>query len=275
VLTSRLAILAAAILWSTAGAAIKLCGLDGFQIASGRSAVAALVIFALFPSARALPTRRTLAVAVAYAATVVLFVLATKHTTAANAIFIQDTAPLYVMLLSPLVLRERPTRQELAAAPVYACGLGLFFFDQLSPGQLTGNLLAVASGVAFASCIVGLRWVRGSDLAAVAWGNVIAAAGALPFALGGPAPTTLDLGLLLFLGTFQLGFSYALFSIGLRHVSAIEASLLMLLEPVLNPVWTFLLAGERPGPWALAGGAVILAATLWRTLPKAESRAGA
>src|SRR5512144_2660943 len=145
-LRSRLLLLAAAVLWSTAGAAIKSCGLDGWQISGGRSLVAALFLFAVVREARVRPTLRALAVSVAYAFTVVLFVLATKLTTAANAIFIQDTAPLWVLVLSPWLLRESPTRGELASVPVYATGLALFFVDELSPGQLAGNLAALASG---------------------------------------------------------------------------------------------------------------------------------
>jgi drug/metabolite transporter, DME family len=265
-LRSRLLLLAAATLWSTAGAAIKLCGLSGWQIAGGRSLVAGLFLLAAVPAARARPTLRTLAVAVAYALTVVQFVLATKLTTAANAIFIQDTAPLWVLLLSPWLLRERPTRGELLAVPVYAVGLALFFLDDLSAGQLLGNVVALSSGVAFALSILGLRLIRGEGPAALVWGNLLAAAIALPFWPSGPTPSAMDLGLVLYLGVFQLGLSYLLFSRGLERTPAVEASLLVLLEPVLNPIWTFLLAGERPGPWAIAGGAIVLAATAWRTI---------
>jgi len=266
-------ILAAATLWSTAGAAIKLCGLGGWQINLGRSAVAALFLAAVIPGARRRPDRSLAWVAVAYAFTVLLFVLANKATTSANAIFLQDTAPLWVLLLSPVLLHERPSRGELLSAPLFLVGLLLFFLDQLSPGQTVGNVIAVGSGVAFALCIMGLRKLGPRNVAAVVWGNALAAALSLPMALRGPAPTVKDLGIVLFLGIFQLGLSYALFARGLRHTPAVEASLLALVEPVLNPVWTFLLAGERPGPWAIRGGAIILAATLWRTLaPWIETR---
>jgi len=272
--SSRLQILLAAVLWSTAGAAIKSCGLDGWQIASGRSLVAGLFLLLLVPEARRRPSRRTWLVAVAYAFTVVLFVLATKLTTAANAIFIQDTAPLWVLLLSPWLLAERPTRSELLAVPVYAIGLGLFFLDELSAGQLAGNLVALASGVAFGLSIIGLRLVRHDGPAALVLGNLVAAAAALPIALSGPAPTPLDLALVGYLGVFQLGLSYLVFSRGLLGTPAVEASLLVLLEPVLNPIWTFLVAGERPGPWAIAGGAIVLAATAWRAIaPAWQARA--
>ena len=276
-LRPRLEILAAAVLWSTAGAAIKLCALTGWQIAGGRSLVAGLFVFAFFPESRRLPGWRVLLVSVSYTATVVFFVLATKLTTAANAIFIQDTAPLWVLLLSPWLIHERPTRGELLAVPIYGLGLGLFFLDELSAGQKLGNLVALVSGVAFAFSIVGLRHVKGAGNSAIAWGNLLAAAVALPLWTQGPVPRALDLALLLYLGVFQLGLAYVLFSKGLHGTPAVEASLLALLEPVLNPIWTFLLAGERPGPWAIAGGAIVLAATAWRTLQPslAARRAGA
>ena len=265
-LRSRLYLLAAAVLWSTAGAAVKLSSLSAWQIASGRSLVAALVLALAIPSGRRLPSRRGFAAAVAYAATVVLFIIANKLTTSANAIFLQDTAPLYVLLLSPLLLRERPSRGELAAVPVFLLGLSLFFLDKLDPGQFWGNVIALGSGLAFSLCILGLRAVGEEGSSVLVWGNVIAGFSVLVPALGGPSPTTLDLGLLVFLGVFQLGLAYTLFQRGLRETPAVEASLLILLEPVLNPVWTFLFTGERPGPWALVGGTIILLATAWRTL---------
>jgi len=269
-------ILAAAALWSTAGAAIKLCSLNAWQISLGRSLVAACVLWLFLPGARARPSRGTWVVAAAYAVTVVLFTVANKLTTSANAIFLQDTAPLYVLLLSPLLLHERPSRGELLSAPLFLLGLLLFFKDKLTPGQLSGNLIALASGVAFALCILGLRRLGGSNAPALLLGNLLAGAASFPGAVGGPPATAQDLGIVLFLGVFQLGLSYALFSRGVRHTPATEASLLVLLEPVLNPVWAFLLAGERPGPWALAGGSLVLLGTLWRTLaPWLETRAQA
>ncbi len=265
-LRCRLLILAAALLWSTAGAAIKRCGLDAWQIAGGRSLVAALLLFLAVREARARPSRRVLLVAGTYSVTVILFVVATKLTTAANAIFIQDAAPLWVLLLSPWLLREHPTRGELLAIPVYGLGLGLFFVDELAPGQAAGNVAALVSGVAFAFAILGLRLLRDEGPAALAWGNVIAAAVTLPLWPRGTSASPADLALVAYLGIFQLGLAYLAFSRGVTGTPAIEASLLILIEPVLNPIWTFLAAGERPGPWSIAGGAVVLAATAWRTV---------
>ncbi len=273
-LRSRLLLLAAAALWSTAGAAMKLSHLSGWQIAGGRSLVAALFLFAAFPEARRRPGPGLWLTALAYAGTVVPFTLANKLTTAANAIFLQDAAPLWVLLLSRFMLNERQGRGALLSMPVFALGLGLFFVDELGPGQLAGNLLAIGSGVAFALCIVGLRRAGESGVAAIAAGNLLAALLTVPFWFSGPAPTGTDLLLVLYLGVFQLGLAYLLFVRGLTGTSALEASLLVLLEPVLNPVWTFLVVGERPGPWALVGGTIVLGATVWRTVAPAAQYAG-
>jgi drug/metabolite transporter (DMT)-like permease len=268
-LRSRLLLLAAAALWSTAGAAMKLCGLNALQITGGRSLVAGLFLAAVLPEARRLPSRRMLVAIAGYVATVALFSTANKLTTAANAIFLQSTAPVWVLLLAPLLSSERPGRGEVLAIPVYALGLGLFFLDELQPGQLAGNLVALAAGFTFALCIVGVRRAREDAQAALMWGNLLAAALVLPFWSRGPAARPIDLVLLAYLGVFQLGLAYLCFGRGVARVPALEASLLVLLEPILNPIWTFLFAHERPGPWALTGGAVVLAATAWRTIAPA------
>lgn len=232
----------------------------------GRSLFAAALLFAMFPGARRRPPRATWWVCTAYAVTVTLFVAATKLTTAANAIFLQDTAPLWVLLLSPMILRERPGRAELLSVPVYGIEVVLFFADQLVPGQLDGNLIATASGISFALCVIGLRYVRDGQEGIMAWGNVLAVALALPFAVQGSAPIIHDLGIVAFLGVFQLGLAYAAFGRGIRQVSAVEASLLVLAEPIFNTILTFLIVGERPGRYAIIGGVFVLAAAAWRTL---------
>lgn len=251
---------------------MKLCQLSGWQIAGGRSLIAGLFLLGYVKEARARPSLPVLLAAAAYAATVVSFSVANKLTTAANAIFIQDTAPLWVLLFSPVLLGERASRAEILAVPVYGLGLALFFLDELSPGQLLGNLVALGSGLAFALCIIGLRRVREMGAAALVSGNLLAAISTLPFWLSGPVPSLADIGIVGYLGVFQLGLAYLLFSRGIVKTPALEASLLILLEPVLNPIWTFLLVGERPGPWALAGGAIVVAATAWRTLAPVLSR---
>ncbi len=282
-LAPRLEVLAAAVLFSTGGVAIKALTLTGWQVACLRSAIAAVALLVLLPGARRLLHRlgwRMAGVGLAYGATLVLFVVGNKLTTAANTIFLQDTAPLYVLLLAPWLLGERTRRRDVLYMVALAGGLALFFVgrrvpDALAPDPFAGNLVAVAAGVTWGLTLLGLRALgRGADgdtgAAAVLLGNLFACALALPAALAAPAGLAaarpLDVALLVFLGVFQVALAYVFLTRAFRRIGALEASLLLLVEPVLNPVWTWLVHGEEPGPWGLAGGAVILAATAGKTL---------
>ena len=272
-LAGRLELLGAAVLFSTAGAAIKAASLTGWQVACFRAGIAALVVAALVPAARRGWSARTAAVATAYAATAILFVQANKMTTAANVIFIQAASPLWIAALGPWLIGERLRRRDLPVMLALVAGLGLFALGTPpESGTATdprlGNVLATFCSVTVAVMMMGLRWLGagsgGTAAGAVVLGNLMAFAAALPFALplaAGPA----DAALLAYLGVFQIGVAYVLLLRALRHVSAIEASLLLFVEPVLSPVWAFLVHGERPGPWAIAGGALILAATAAKT----------
>ena len=271
---ARLLVLLTALLFSTGGAAIKACTLGSWQVACFRSGIATLALLACVPAARRRPTRATLLVSLAYAATVILYVSATKLTTAANAIFLQSTAPLWLLLLSPLLLKEPVRARELVLLAVVAAGLGLVLAGherpQVSaPDPLHGNELALASSVTFALLLAGLRWLaaHGSGpMPAVLQGNALACLLALPFALPSPHVSGADLGVLLFLGVFQIGLAYALLCAAVPHVPALAASLLLLIEPALNPLWTWITQGEEPSGGAIAGGALILAATVVHAL---------
>jgi drug/metabolite transporter (DMT)-like permease len=271
----RLLILAAAVLFSTGGAAIKSASLTSWQVACFRSGVAAVVVLLLVPASRRLWDYRVWVAAAAYAATMILFVTANKLTTAANAIFIQSTAPLYLLVLGPWLLKEPIRQKDLAFMAVVATGLSLFFLGSeriaaTAPNPATGNLLALISGVTWAFTIAGLRWLgrKQSDdlsLGMVTAGNLMAFGVCLPLALpvvhwGAP-----DLAVVGYLGVFQIGLAYVCISKGIRKVPAFEASSLLLVEPALNPLWAWLVHGEIPSAGALAGGALILAATLVRS----------
>lgn len=281
-MTSRLQVLGAALLFSTGGAAIKATALTAWQVAGFRSGIAALAVFLLVPAARRGWTWHVVPVGVAYASTLVLFVAANKLTTSANAIFLQSTAPLYMLLFGPLLLKEHVRRRDLVfMAPVFL-GLLLFFVGSEAPGQTApnprlGNVFAVVSGVTWALTIVGLRWLsnraagEGSGLPTVVAGNLIAFFACLPAALpvaSAGAGDWLGIG---YLGVFQIGAAYVLLTAGVRHVTALEASVLLMLEPALNPVWAWLVHGETPGPWSIAGGVLILGATILRTLADTRS----
>jgi drug/metabolite transporter (DMT)-like permease len=272
----RLQLVAGAVLFSTAGAAIKACALTSWQVASFRAGVAAIAVMVLVPAARRGVSARAALVGLAYAVTVVLFVLANKLTTAASTIFLQATSPLYIVLLQPLLLRERVAKSDIAALAALCAGLvlvlrGVPAAGPTAPDPALGNVLAAVSGGTSALMMVGLRWLaRGTDEssgaapAAVVLGNVFAFAAVLPMALPVTHARGVDWLLLVYLGVFQIGVAYALLLSALRHVAALEASLLLFLEPVLSPVWAWLFQDERPGAWTLAGGAVILATTAVR-----------
>ncbi|HUP21392.1 MAG TPA: DMT family transporter [Thermoanaerobaculia bacterium] len=280
-------VIATAVLFSTGGAAIKLTQLGAWQVAGGRAAVAAIAILLLAPGSRRGWNWRTLMVGAAYAATVLLYVHSNKLTTAAATIFLQSTAPLFVILLSPLLVGETPRRRDLLFAPAFALGLALCFLDRTgatttAPQPMLGNALALAGGLTYGLTLLGLRALGrppepaameprvgegragNPGLAAVACGNVIAAVVSLPWALPVHEISSTDVGVLLFLGVFQIGLAYALMTRALRHLTAVEGALLLLFEPVLNPLWAALLLGELPGPWTSAGGMVLVGATAYK-----------
>jgi DME family drug/metabolite transporter len=282
-LAARLQLLGAAALFSTGGAAIKSTHLTGWQVACCRSAVAALALWLMLPAARRRPRPAVLLVSVAYAATMLLFVLANKLTTAASTIFLQATAPLYILLLAPWLLGERITRRDFAFMLAVAAGLGLLFADfgagsATAPRPRLGNLLAGFSGLTWAFSLVGLRRLErrregdrvspssGTAAIALVWGNLLAALFAFPVAVtsswSSGGALLHDGSIVLYLGVFQIGLAYVALTRAIAEVPALEASLLLLLEPVLNPIWAWLIHGERPGALALAGGGVILLATL-------------
>ena len=272
---NRLLLVAAGLLFSTGGAAIKAASLTGWQVASFRSGLAAIVLLAAIPNARRKWHWRMLGVAMAYAATLILFVLANRLTTSANAIFLQSTAPLYVLLLGPLLLHEPIRRADLVYMLAVGAGLTLFFAGSettvaTAPDPRRGNLLALGSGVTFALVLTGLRWQgrqggAESGIATVAAGNLIACAVVLPMALPLHNFTARDAAVILYLGAAQVGLAYWCLTRALRHVPAFEATTMLQVEPAMNPVWSWLAHGERPSLWAFAGGAVIVAATLLNT----------
>ncbi len=272
---ARLSVLAAALLFSTGGAAIKGTAMTGFQVAGLRSGVAALAIALFLPAARRGFSLALLPGAVAYAATLVSFVVANKLTTSASAIFLQSTAPIWVLLLAPLLLGEAIRRADLPYVALAAVGLLLVFLGSRSPlatapHPALGNALGLASGFCYALLMVLLRRLSrgGRDrlLAAMVLGNTIAFLACLPFALPFERVSARDAASIVYLGVFQISLAYWLFTRGLHALSALEVALLGLLEPVLNPLWTWILAGERPSALALAGGATMIAALAARAV---------
>ncbi|HEX8282510.1 MAG TPA: DMT family transporter [Pyrinomonadaceae bacterium] len=269
-------VLAAALLWSTGGLFIKATpGLSAYQLSFGRSLLAALTV-AYFTRREGFRVNSVTVVAAAfYAALLLLFVMATKMTTAANAIFLQYTAPVYVLVFEPLIFREKYRRSDFLVVAACVVGIALFFVGRLRPEEMRGNLLALLSGLCFAAFILLIRLPRAGRVnraSSIIYGNLLLAAACAPaFFRGFHKVTASDLGVILFLGVVQIGLAYTIFTRGIeRGVRSLDAGLVGYVEPVSNPLWVYLFIGERPSGWAMLGGAVIIAAVLAHTVALAR-----
>lgn len=264
-------VVAAALLWSTGGIGIKAIADPPLKVAFYRSLFAALGLLALFGrrvwGARRWRSTATFATAVvSYGACLTTFVVATRWTTAANAIFLQYAGVVWVLLLAPWVLREPMRGRDAAAVAAALGGMALFFVGRFEARGMAGNAMALLSSVFFAALILALRREGEAGEAAITWGNAATAAGLLPFVAGDLALSPRSFVTLACLGLFQIALAYVCFVRGLSRVTATQASLTGMLEPVANPIWVLLFLGERPSLPALAGGAIVLAAIAWHTL---------
>ncbi len=260
------AIAGCAILWSSAGLFIKIVSWNPFAIAGVRSFIGALVILAFVRKLRFTWSFAQIAGAVCYAACMIGFVSANKLTTAANAILLQYTAPLWVAAFGWIFLKEKAGVLDWVTIAVVLGGMVLFFLDKLTAGGMLGNLLAIASGIFFAGAIVSFRAQKdGSSIESILLSHGLTIIVSIPFLWQG-SPTLAGWGGLAFLGVFQIGISSLLLSYGVKRVTALQSILTAVLEPIFNPVWVFLVLGERPGPRALVGGVIILAAVTTRSV---------
>lgn len=263
-----LLLVSTAVLWSMGGMLIKLVNLNPMAIAGMRSAIAALFIMALYKRPNFKFTKFNLLGSFAYAATVIMFVSANKFTTAANAILLQYTAPVYVALFGSWFLGEKINRLDWIAIFLTLAGMSLFFLDELSAGNMFGNILAILSGVAFAWLILLSRKQKDQKpIDSIIYGNIMTAVIGLPFMFEKVPDTNSIMGLLL-LGTLQLGLSYILYSIAIKDATAIEGILILIIEPLLNPVWVLFAIGETPGYWAIIGGIIVISSVTMRSTVK-------
>jgi DME family drug/metabolite transporter len=270
-------VLAAVLLWSTGGLFIKLTELDAFQVTFFRSLFAAVTVAILTRKDGFRIDAFGIATSAVYAALLLLFVWATKKTTAANAIFLQYTAPIYILILGPFLIGERFRIRDLVTVAVVLAGMSLFFVGQLRLDDYQGNIAALFSGLFLGLYILLLRHPRAERLnptVAVIYGNFLLAAITLPAGLRAlPTLTMKDFAAVLFLGVIQIGISYILFIKGVRGgTRPLDASLIGFLEPLLNPVWVFIFVGEEPSKWAIAGGAIIVSAIALHTIRQYRGR---
>lgn len=262
-----IAVAIAALLWSTGGIFIKLVSGSSFLIAFYRSIFTLAIFLILFKQKNFVFNRKSFFAGISYSGILILFVTATKLTTAANAIFLQYTAPIYVLILEPILLKTKLRKINVVTIAACFFGMSLFFFGKISAGSMNGNLVALASGVALASFLLLMR--NNSEehqLPSIFLGNVCIVVLCSFSVVNSTLPTLEEFAMLAFLGIFQIGIAYAVFTYGLQRVEAVEASLIAMIEPVLNPVWVFIWYGEQPSVYAIAGGIIILIAIGLRSM---------
>ncbi len=265
----------AAVLWSTGGLFIKATSLDAFELTFWRSLLAALTVMIFTRREGYGFNRVTMLAAVLYAALLLLFVLATKLTTAANAIFLQYTAPVYVLLLEPVLYKERFRLRDIAVIAACVIGMSLFFVGKLRPQDVNGNIAALFSGACFAGYFLLLRHPQArlvNKASSVIYGNLLLALVCAPAGL--KASYTMsqrDVLIVLYLGIVQIGFAYTLFTTGMaRGARSLDAGIVGYIEPVLNPLWVYIFLREQPSSWALTGGSIIITAVICHTLYSAR-----
>ena len=273
----------AVLLWSTGGLFIKLTTLDAYQVTFFRSLLAGITVLIITRKNGLRINGFGIFASIIYATLLFLFVWATKHTTAANAIFLQYTAPIYILILAPFVIGEKFHLRDLVTVIFCIAGMSLFFVGDLTIGDYQGNIAALGSGVFLGLYIMLLRHPKAigmNSVITVIYGNFLLALVTLPWGVAALATITwLDAAAVGFLGIFQIGISYILFIKGVTGgTRPLDASIIGFIEPLLNPVWVFLFVGEQPSKWAILGGAIIIATVVAHTFNqywgKTETLAG-
>lgn len=259
-------ILIAAALLSTGGLLLKLVDLPPMTIAGSRAIVSTIVVWLYVKKPNFTFSKAQLSGAICYSLMVIGFIVANKWTTAANAIVLQFSAPIWVAILGVWILKEKIRGYDIIAIVFVAIGMLLFFIDDVDGGNLAGNIVAVLSGVALAGVTISLRFQKNeSPVETTLLGHIFTAIVGLPFIFG-VVFTTMDIIGILLLGVFQLGIAYIFYSIAIKHLTALEAILIMFLEPILNPIWVFMVVGERPSFLSIVGGLIVLITIIFRSI---------
>ena len=267
--TSYTILIIAALMWSLGGLFIKLVNLNPMAITGIRSLGAAVVLLIYIKKPKLYWNRYFFTGVLAYSMMVILYVISIRLTTAANAIFLEFTAPLYVVVFGYFLLNERINRFDIFAMVIIFLGMGLFFMDELSFYGFWGNILALLAGVCLALVTVLIRKEKESAFEIVFFGNALTTIICLPFIIQGFSSTTqVDWFIIFGLGILQLGIPYLLYTTALKYVSALDAILVGMLEPVFNPIWVYIFVGEAMGEWALIGAALVIIGTLGRVIIK-------
>ena len=270
-----------AVLWSTSGYLLILVDWNPLAITGTRSFFALAPMMIMFGKPRPIWKKpegehklsiAPIMAALCYAATLFMFVTANRLTTAANVIMLQYTAPVYVAFMSAFILKEKVRKQDVITVTIVMSGMLLFFVGDMDPRGIWGNLLALASGVTLAGMAVSLRMMKNNTeirpADPIIWGNIICVLLGLPFVIYYDLPGPVSwLGLAL-LGFFQLGLSYCLYVKAVKHVTALELTLVPIVEPLLNPIFVAIFAFQVPGVFAIVGGIIVVSAVTWNLVEK-------
>jgi drug/metabolite transporter (DMT)-like permease len=263
--SATLLMVVTALLWSLGGLLIKMVNCHPLAISGLRSAIAVIFILFLVRKPHFTWSFPQIAGAISFSSTVIMFVLATKFTTAANAILLQYVAQLLIITVIGIwMLKEKTRLIDVIAIVFIFGGMVLFFLDNLSAGGLMGNIFGIIAGISFGFLFIFARMQKeGSPVETILLGNILTAIIGVPFTFVQFPDASSWIGILL-LGVVQLGIPYVLYSIAIKHITALEAVLTSTIEPILNPTWVFLVLGERPGQWAFVGGLIVIVSVIVR-----------
>jgi DME family drug/metabolite transporter len=265
----------AALLWSSGGLFIKILTLDAFQISFYRSAIAAITIIVISKANKKKLNYEfdiiSVLCSLSYALVLIMFVVAAKLTKVANAIFLQFTAPIYLLILEPIFLKTKFEKKNLIALVFCFTGMVLFFFGKLELSGIQGNLIAIGSGISFALFTLFLKWKKQihkteDTMIYIVVGNILVCLFCLPLIFNNLTLDFTQFLILLYMGIFQIGISYIIFNEGVKYISATESMIIAMLEAILSPIWVFLGVGEVPSGYAIAGSLIILITIVWRNL---------
>lgn len=255
----------AAVMWSFAGLGAKLMSWNALSIACVRGIIASITIFLFRKKTKLTLNSSTILASISLLLTTTLFMSANKMTTSANAIVLQYTSPIFILILSVIFLKYKPKFVDYIAISLTLVGISLFFIDQLETGRWLGDLVALLSGLAFAGVFFANRLPKANPMDASLIGNMMSLL-LFPFLMFDQnvlSFKTTDLIVIVLLGVFQLGIPYILFSLGIKRTEAIKSSIISTIEPILNPIWVFLFLNELPGILSMIGGLIVLATILW------------
>ena len=264
-----------ALLWSSGGLFIKVLTLDAYQISFYRSLIAAITII-IISVVRKINLKFEFDIisvlcSLMYSFILVLFVIATKLTTAANAIFLQFTAPIYLLLLEPIFLKTKFDKKNMIALSFCLLGMVMSFFGKLDMTSIQGNLIAIGSGISFALFTLFLKWKKQlhkteNTIIYIIAGNLLVCVFCLPMVYDKLAIDFSQTLILIYMGVFQIGISYIIFNEGIKYISATESMIIAMLEAILNPIWVYIGVGEVPSVYAVIGSVIILLTIVWRNL---------